>query len=409
MPEPSAHIAGWWTSLGALLLSAALLHFILKWLISRTLRPMIERFIGRMPDHMVRQGVLRWLPHMLPAMFIHRTSPGFLGDHQAIISALQTASLLYLILVAVLTLYAAANTIVYFYEKRPFARQMPATGFAQVIKIVIALIALVLAISVLINRSPVIILSGFGAMTAILLLVFKDAILGFVAGIQLATNRMIAVGDWIEMPKYGADGDVEEVALTTVKVRNWDKTRTTIPTYALISDSFKNWRGMTEAGGRRIKRSLLIDVQSIRLLTPELQMRLGRILLLREYFENKEREIHAWHEERGFASREESGINGRHLTNIGTFRAYVENYLRNHPQIHQTMTLLVRQLPPDDRGLPLEIYCFTNDTRWAHYESIQADIFDHLIAMSREFELRVYQKPSGFDLRRLANVAEAGV
>ncbi|MGA0845573.1 MAG: mechanosensitive ion channel family protein [Luteolibacter sp.] len=394
--------AGWWSSLCALVVAAIVLHFTMKLVLTQAVRHAVRRLGFAAPETVLGAGVLRWIAHMAPAILIHGTSGQFLGTDHSLTHILQMCSLLYLLLCGVMAVYALINGLVLLYEQGPLAREIPVTSFVQVIKLIIALVAAVLGISVVIDRSPFIIFSGLGAMTAILLLVFKDAILGLVAGIQLAANRMIAVGDWVEMPKYGADGDVEEVALTTVKVRNWDRTRTTIPTYALISDSFKNWRGMEEAGGRRIKRALHFDMQSIRLHDPDLDSRLREIQLLNPYFEAKDRDLRDWYREKGFASPGEAGINGRKLTNIGTYRAYAVAYLRQHPKIHQEMTLIVRQLDPGPHGLPMEFYCFTNDTRWAAYEDIQADIFDHLIAMAPVFDLAIHQSPTSSDIRLLA-------
>jgi len=241
--------------------------------------------------------------------------------------------------------------------------------------------------------------SGLGAMTAVLMLVFKDPLLGFIAGIQLSANRMVARGDWIEMPKYGADGDVLEVALTTVKIQNWDKTITTIPTYALITESFKNWRGMTESGGRRIKRAINIDMQSIKFCDDDMLARFIKIQHVAEYMERKRDEIASWNAERGVDAS--TPVNGRRLTNVGTFRAYVVAYLNSHPMIDADMTFLVRQLAPTPHGLPIEIYVFSRDQDWVRYEDIQSDIFDHILAVSSEFDLRVYQTPSGGDLQTL--------
>ena len=231
------------------------------------------------------------------------------------------------------------------------------------------------------------------------MLVFRDSILGFVAGIQLAANRMVSVGDWIEMPAYGADGDVLEVALTTVKVQNWDKTITTIPTYALISESFKNWRGMSESGGRRIKRSVSIDMSSIKFCDLEMLERFEKIQYISGYIEQKKNELKDFN--RAMSVDTASLVNGRRMTNIGTFRAYVQAYLQNHPKINKDMTFLIRQLPPTENGLPIEIYVFSNDKVWANYEAIQADIFDHVLAVVPEFDLRVYQNPTGADFRIL--------
>jgi miniconductance mechanosensitive channel len=238
-------------------------------------------------------------------------------------------------------------------------------------------------------------------MTAVLLLIFKDAILGLVAGIQLTANKMIAVGDWIEMPKYGADGDVLDLTLTTVKVQNWDKTITTIPTYALISDAFKNWRGMQESGGRRIKRSIAIDMNSIKFCDEEMLERFRKIQYISEHIERKRKELQ---EHNRLLKVDDSSLaNGRRLTNVGTFRAYIQAYLKNHPAIHQNMTFLVRQLAPSDHGLPIEIYVFSSDTAWVTYEAIQADIFDHLLAVLPEFDLRVFQSPAGHDFQQLVS------
>ena len=254
-------------------------------------------------------------------------------------------------------------------------------------------------IAALLDRSPLLLLSGFGAMTAILLLVFRDTILSLVASVQLTAQDMVRVGDWIEMPQFGADGDVIDVQLHTVKVQNWDKTITTIPTHRLISDSFKNWRGMSESGGRRIKRAIHIDLGSVRFQTDEEIEHFRRFALLKGYVGDKLQELRDYNA--GLPTEVDDEVNRRRLTNIGTFRAYAFNYLKHHPKINQQMTLIVRQLAPGPEGLPLEIYCFTNTTAWADYEGIQSDIFDHLLAITPEFGLRLFQKPAGHDLQLL--------
>jgi miniconductance mechanosensitive channel len=259
---------------------------------------------------------------------------------------------------------------------------------------------------VVLDKAPLILLSGLGAFTAVLMIIFRDSILGFVAGIQLSANRMVAIGDWIEMPKYQADGDVIDVSLTTVKVQNWDKTITTIPTHRLISDPFKNWRFMTLAGGRRIKRALRIEAASVRFLDDEEMERFAQYALLRDYVAEKQRAL----DEHNGNIPGDPGIdaNIRRLTNLGTFRAYVEQYLRTHPNIHhEGMTLMVRQLEGDALGIPIEVYCFTTTTAWTEYEAIQADLFDHFYAIAADFGLRVFQSPSGADVRALARQAEA--
>jgi miniconductance mechanosensitive channel len=247
------------------------------------------------------------------------------------------------------------------------------------------------------NKELGVLFASLGTLTAVLMLVFKDAILGLTAGIQLTTNKMLAIGDWLEMPKYGADGDVLEITLTTVKVQNWDRTITTIPTYALISDAFKNWRGMSESDGRRIKRSLFLDLNTIRFCDEPLLKRLSRIQLIQEYVDRKKEELAEYNKQ----SKVDDSclVNGRRMTNVGTFRAYITAYLKRHPMVNQEMTLLVRQLEPTPKGLPIQIYIFSKEKRWVPYEDIQSDIFDHLLAVLPEFDLRVFQSPSGVDMR----------
>ncbi|MDX1705618.1 mechanosensitive ion channel family protein [Pseudidiomarina sp.] len=288
------------------------------------------------------------------------------------------------------------NTI---YERRPDAHERPIKGYIQVVKIAIYVITAILVIAALIDRSPVILLSGLGAMAAVLMLVFQDTLLSLVASIQISSHDIIRVGDWIEMPNLNADGEVIDIALHTVKVQNWDKTITFIPTKRFISDSFKNWRGMQQSGGRRIKRSLWLDQQSVHFLSEEERKSLYRFRLLRSYLKGKQEEIDKWNQQLEEAGKEP--VNTRRISNIGSFRAYIREYLSNHPRVHQEMTLMVRQLEPTSDGLPLEIYCFTNTVVWAEYEGIQSDIFDHLLSILPEFGLRVFQHPSGLDMREM--------
>ncbi|MDI9107097.1 miniconductance mechanosensitive channel [Serratia marcescens] len=308
-----------------------------------------------------------------------------------------TAAQVWILAFTLLSLFSLLDTLLALLRQSPISNQLPLRGIFQGLKLVAAILIGIMIVSLLMGKSPLLLLSGLGAMTAVLMLVFKDPILGLVAGIQLSANDMLKIGDWLEMPKYGADGAVTDIGLTTVKVRNWDNTITTIPTYALISDSFKNWRSMSESGGRRIKRSLNIDTGSVHFLSEEEQRRLQRNPLLHSYLNVKTQELSQHNQE--IAVDLASPLNGRRLTNLGTLRAYLEAYLRTHPRIHQNMTLMVRQLAPTPEGLPLEIYAFTNTTVWAEYESIQADIFDHILAVIDEFGLRVHQTPTGNDLR----------
>jgi miniconductance mechanosensitive channel len=327
---------------------------------------------------------------------INTFGSGVLGGSPRVLAGVSGAVSIYLIFIWLSVLFALLDTVQVVSEKRGHKRGVPVKGFVQAVKLVATVVGLIFVLAVMLNKSPVFLFSGLGALTAVLLLVFKDAILGFVAGIQISANQMVKIGDWIEMPKAGADGDVIDVSLTTVKVQNWDKTITTIPTYSLISESFKNWRGMSESGGRRIKRSINFDISSIRFADEDQLASWSKIGLVREHLANKRREIALDNERLG----DEANVlgNGRRLTNIGTFRAYCLAYLRNHPHIHQEMTLLVRQLQPTEHGLPLEIYVFVNNTAWAFYEGVQSDIFDHLLAVAKVFDLRVFQQPSGGDV-----------
>lgn len=285
------------------------------------------------------------------------------------------------------------------YSRRPEAKNKPIKGYIQLLKIIIFAIAIILMIATLLDRSPFILLSGLGAMAAVLMLIFQDTILSMVASVQISSNDLLRVGDWVEMPDLNADGDVIDIALHTVQIQNWDKTITTIPTRRFLTDPFKNWRGMKDSGGRRIKRSIMLDQQSVHFLTEEEGSKLKKFRLLSEYLTEKEQEIRQWNE--ALKEQGKEPVNTRRITNLGTFRAYVVNYLKSNSNLHQHMTLMVRQLAPTADGLPLEIYCFTTTTAWVAYEGIQSDIFDHLLAILPEFGLRVYQHPSGMDVRSL--------
>lgn len=294
-------------------------------------------------------------------------------------------------------LCALLNVVQSVYQQSAQERYLPLNSSIQVIKLVIYLIVAILSVSLLLDRSPVYLLSGLGALTAVLLLIFQDTIKGLVASIQISANKMVAPGDWISLPDYGADGDVLEIGLNTVKVQNFDRTITTVPTYALTSGAFKNWRDMFSSGGRRIKRALYIDVNSINFYSNENISTLNNISLLSPYLQQKQHEINSYNNDHS------ETINQKRLTNIGTFRAYITAYLQQHPLVHKNMTCMVRQLPASNTGIPLELYFFTNDTRWIEYENIQSDIFDHLYAITPHFGLRIFQHPSGLDWQRSAS------
>ena len=386
----------------ALLVVAVIADLIAKRLLLKAVRVLVRRTRLSWDDALVDHNVFGRLAQVIPALIIYSGVdfiPGLGDTVDQLIRNVATGYMVLMLTLAMSALLSAANQI---YESYPVSRERPLKGFVQVLQIVVYVLGGILIVAAVLERSPLLLLSGFGAMTAILLLVFKDTILSLVASVQLTAQDMVRVGDWIEMPQFGADGDVVDVQLHTVKVQNWDKTITTIPTHKLISESFKNWRGMSESGGRRVKRAVHIDQSSIRFLTPDEAERFKRFALLTDYIARKEGELADYNVALGAAN---DNVNQRRLTNIGTFRAYVYNYLKHHHKINQDMTLLVRQLPPGPEGLPIEIYCFTNTTAWGEYEDIQADIFDHVLAIVAEFDLRLYQQPAGADLAALGSLA----
>ncbi len=354
---------------------------------------MVEKSSTPWDDVLLDKGFFSRISKIAPAAVIYLFAP-MLPD---IRSVLEHAALASMGLIALFSVGALLDSTDAIYRTYEVSKTRPIRGYLQAVKIFLYSLGGIAIIATLIGQSPWKLLSGIGAMTAILLLVFKDTILGFVASIQVNTNNMVSIGDWIEMPKYGADGDVIDIGINCVKVRNFDNTITTIPTYTLVSDSFRNWRGMQESGGRRIKRSICIDMRSVSLCTEEMLERFRKFAYLSEYIDRKTEEIRLFNETNKYDLS--SRVNGRRLTNIGTFRAYIQEYLRHHKMLHHDMTMLVRHLAPTENGLPIEIYVFTSDTRWASYEAIQADIFDHILAVIPEFDLRVFQSPSGHDFQ----------
>ena len=387
-----------------LLLAALLSYWIASRFIVAALRSVAKRTTHTWDDALIKNRVAAKLAQLVPVFIINAGVEVLPSINELLEALVLNITSAYMIIVVVITINAVLRSANDIYESNPEARQRPIKGFIQLLQLVVMIIGGLLFIAALLDRSPVFLLSGFGAMTAVLLLVFKDTLLSLVASVQLTAQDMVRVGDWIEVPQFGADGDVVDVELHTIKVQNWDKTITTIPTHRLISDSFKNWRGMSASGGRRIKRSLHLDASSIHFMNVEELDRCKRFLLLEDYLAAKEGEL-AQHNSAvsGLTAADGDGtVNMRRLTNIGTFRAYVWRYLKQHPQIHQHMTLLVRQLPPGPQGVPIELYCFTT-TDWGRYEDIQADIFDHLLAIVPEFGLRLFQQPAGseFSVRQL--------
>ncbi|MDO7895291.1 mechanosensitive ion channel family protein [Pseudomonas citrulli] len=377
----------------------------------------IALVLGRVARYLVlhaakllgRQPALHWVNDLRQNKVFHRlaqTTPSLIiqfGLH--LVPELSKASLVFLgnvataftILFMVLALSALLSALLDVYARTEHARTRSIKGYVQLTKMVLYVFAAIIIVATLIDRSPLLLLSGLGAMSAVILLVYKDTLLSFVASVQLTSNDMLRVGDWIEMPQVGADGDVVDITLHTVKVQNFDKTIVSIPTWRLMSESFKNWRGMQQSGGRRIKRSLFIDASGVRFLHDEEEQRLTQVRLLTDYISRKQAELKAWNEAQGNVAA--MSANRRRMTNLGTFRAYALAYLKSHAEIQPNMTCMVRQLQTTAQGIPLEIYCFTRTTVWADYERIQGDIFDYLLAVMPEFGLNLYQQPSGTDLR----------
>ena len=381
-------------------------NIVAKRFMLKGLRVLITKSKNQWDDIFLRDKVFHRLSHLAPALVIFLgSSILFNRPGQAqLVDYIQRGSLIYMYIVGAMFFSAVLRSIGNIYQRFEFAKTRPIKGYLQAIKISLFLLMLILVVSTVIAESPKLLLSGIGALTAVLILVFRDTILGFVAGIQLTSNKMVRQGDWITVPKANADGDVIDVSLTTVTVQNWDMTITAVPIYHLISDAFTNWRGMSESGGRRIKRCLHIDLNTIGFCDQEMLDRFQNIKLLQEYIQTTTAEIENDRKRAGVP--EQDRVNGRRLTNIGVFRRYISAYLKSHPQIHQEMTLLVRQLQPGETGLPLEIYVFSKDQRWVFYENIQSDIFDHLLAILPEFGLKVYQRPSSGDFQYLAGAME---
>ena len=402
LSEENSSVAYLAFAIVAILLVAWLSNFLVKRFVLKFIRSLTQRTKTKVGKYLVEEKFFHRVSHLAPAFVIGSLSSLAFAGSPTLLTLADTLVNLYLVFIGLWVIDAVINTSLKLYQHSELSKKLPLKGVCQALKIVINASGVIFILSILLDKSPLYFFSGLGALTAVLLLVFKDAILGLVAGIQLSVNNMIRPGDWIEMPKYGADGDVIEVSLTTVKVQNWDKTITSIPAHALVSDAFKNWRGMSESGGRRIKRSIFIDVSSIKFLDRSKLDELKKIDLLQEYLNAKLEEIGQGEESE--SSNERFSLNQRNLTNVGTFRAYCLAYLRANPSIHkEEMTFLVRQLAPTEKGVPIEIYVFVKDTRWVHYEGIQGDIFDHLLASLHTFDLRAFQLPSDSSLTTLAD------
>lgn len=377
-----------------IILSCIMVNIITKNILLKLLAKIIYHNRYLWDNILLERKVFSWMANVLPGIIIYLFAPAFGG---LLSMYIRRGCAIYISIVVLFIMSAVLNSIDDIYRNYPISKVRPIKGLLQVVKIVFYIVVGIVILGITLDQNPLLMLGGIGALAAVFSFVFKDSILGFIAGIQLTSNDMLRIGDWIEMPKYGADGDVIDITLNTVKVQNFDKTIVTLPAYSLVSDAFKNWRGMTEFGGRRIKRSVIIDVTSIRFCTPEMIEKFKKINYLKDYIIEKENELKSYNKKYG--EDNELDINKKRLTNIGTFRVYIENYLRDNSQLHKGMTQLVRQLPQGENGLPLEIYAFTGETKFEIFERIQSDIFDHIFSIAEEFELRIFQSPTGYDMR----------
>lgn len=381
--------------LAVLFLGSGLVLLLAKKFIVDTAHRLAARTSNTLDDLLAKHRVYNLAAYAIWLISLH--IGGFLVPHY--VKFLERFVSMGWVILTVLLIDRLLSVGVVLYERHPIAKEHPIKGYVQILKIFVYAAGVIIGLAVLLHRSPWVFLSGLGAISAVLLIIFRHTLLSFVASFQIVSQDLFRLGDWIEMPKFGADGEVIDIALHTIKVQNWDKTLVIIPTYKFLEESFKNWRGMELAGGRRIKRAILVDQSTVKLLDQELLARLQKVHLLQDYLREKLREIEAYNQAHGIDPRT-SPLNGRRLTNLGTFRIYIEEYLRHHPKIRKDMTLMVRQLAPTPQGLPLEVYCFVADTRWIQYEKIQADIFDHILSTAGEFDLCVYQMPTGQDLRK---------
>ena len=393
-----------WDNLIVLLLVIAVtvgIDYTCRYIFLGLFKRFAKRTKNQWDDLIVERKIINKLMHLIPAILVYIMLPLALprSEMPTLLGILQMICSIYIVAVILRFINAALNLLLEIYNRKEAFKNKPLKGFVQIIQVLVFFVGFIIIISILIGKSPATLFAGLGASAAILMLVFKDTILGFVAGIQLSANDMLRPGDWITMTKYGADGTVIEVTLNSIKVRNFDNTITMIPPYALVSDSFQNWRGMQESGGRRVKRSINIDMNSVRFCTPEMLEKFRKIALLTEYVDTKQQELETYNKEHNIDGS--ILVNGRRQTNLGVFRAYLVNYLKSNPDVNKDLTCMVRQLQPTEKGIPMELYFFAATTVWIPYEGIQADVFDHILAILPEFGLQVFQEVSGSDLRHL--------
>ena len=378
----------------AITLSISFFSYVLmRYVVLKAISRLFEKTSTKLDDILIETGFLNRISYIVPLIILYNLFNSFIGSY-LIINRLLLSLIAIVIILSFNSLLNVFNDI---YNRSKYSNNINLKSYFQILRLIINLLSIIVVISIISGQSPLYLLSGLGALTAVLMLIFKDTILSFVSSIQINSNDLFKIGDWVEAPQFGADGDVIDIALHTIKIQNWDKTISIIPTHKLIDSSFKNWRGMSDSGGRRIKRSINIDMNSIKFCNDELINNFKSITIISEYIDRKLSNL----KEHNESVNKESIINGRALTNVGTYRAYIKAYLRNNKDIHKDMTFLVRQLSPTSNGLPIQIYVFSKNTNWIDYEEIQSDIFDHLISALHQFDLKIYQQPSGNDLLKI--------
>ncbi|OCB75524.1 mechanosensitive ion channel family protein [Flavobacterium crassostreae] len=398
----------YYLSLPLLLLGLFIACFVTWYLTKKIIVNAIHRLFLKTKttwdDILIEKKIFDKLAYIIPAVLVIFLVPILLAKYAAVSGYVVTLAKILILFVIIRTINAMLSVLNEILSQSHIFKDKPISSYIQVLNILVYFVGGILVLSLLLGKSPFYFLGAMGAMTAVLLLIFKDTILGFVASIQMSVYDMVRVGDWIAMPKYDADGDVMSINLSTVKVQNWDKTITTIPTYAFINDSFKNWRGMSNSGGRRIKRAIYLKVSSFEFCDQKMLDRFKQYTLIRDYIIKKENEIDTINN--ALMQNQTNIVNTKSLTNIGVFRVYAENYILANPHINTEMTTMVRQLDPTSKGLPLEIYCFSYEKEWEKYEQIKSDIFDHLLTIISQFELEVFEEPTGKDFVHLLDTAK---
>ncbi|WP_394708146.1 mechanosensitive ion channel family protein [uncultured Bacteroides sp.] len=390
-----------WILIGMIIGIAFLADYVCRLILLKVVKKIVTKTKATWDDIIFDEKVMTKLCHIVAPVLIYFFFPIAFPKSSELYTLILKTTEIYIIAVAMRFVVTFCTAVYIVYNENEKYHDRPLKGLLQTVQVIVFFIGGILIVSLLFDKSPASLLAGLGASAAILIFVFKDSIMGFVSGIQLSANNMLRPGDWITMPKYNADGIVIEVTLNTVKVRNWDNTITTLPPYALVSDSFQNWRGMHESGGRRVKRSINIDMNSVKFCTPEMLEKFQKIALLKDYIEETEEELKAYNQECGVG--DSVLVNGRRQTNLGVFRAYLERYLRSLSSVNKDMTLMVRYLQPTEKGIPLELYFFTFSKEVAVYEEVQADVMDHVLAVVSEFDLAVFQNPTGTDFRSMKN------